>query len=130
MNVEQKEWENGLDGIAISLAQLGIKVHKRDVVKAILNALTDVAAWDIEKLESEFRRRDALKGHVCVFRCGTKEIIGRVKRIDPLRGLIVDEPTPMPGESAAGGRRQLFLPALTTSLVRITTAARGRAQAE
>jgi BirA family biotin operon repressor/biotin-[acetyl-CoA-carboxylase] ligase len=107
VNVSQTQWPAELADLAISLAQAGANIERRplmiDIVLQMQVTLGMSDAW----LEREFRKRDALLGKDALFRAASREVRGRVLRIDPLRGLAVQT-----------GEGEIWLPAAMTTVLK------------
>lgn len=106
VNVSQAAWPPDLAARAVSLRQIGVQVDRLEVILAVLAGLACAWAMSDGELERAFGERDALVGREASFRFDGAVIAGRVLRVDPLRGLLVQ---------AAGGEK--WLPAALTSVV-------------
>ena len=105
MNVRQTDWPPELAGRAVSLAQLGARVDRLDVLVTLLRSMNTGLLLGEDDLVERFAVRDDLAGTEATFRCDNSTITGTVIRIDPLRGLLV--------RSSQG---EVYLPAATTSV--------------
>lgn len=105
INVAQPRFEGELESRATSLAMLGAKTDRLDVLCALVAALDRalVAADDV--LVAAFLARDALRGSKALFATPEGPVEGEVRAVDPMRGLVV--------RTDSGDR---FLPAFSTSV--------------
>ncbi len=89
LNVSQTTWPEELAEVAVSLAQLGVRVDRLDAVVAVLESLSTALRQSDDVLVKAFTGRDALSGAEATLRNGRETIHGTVLRIDPLVGLWV-----------------------------------------
>lgn len=114
LNVLQQpaDWHSSLQGRAVSLRELGLRVTRADALPVLLAALEDVLPMcetepGLAALLAEWRGADVLTGTEQEFEHDGTRVRGIVRSIDPLRQLVVSTPS---GE--------VSLPASTTSLVK------------
>lgn len=114
LNVLQQgaDWPRALEGRAVSLCELGLRVSRADALVALLTWLDD-ALSSCESPEgqrsnlAEWRAADVLTGTEQEFEHDGSRVRGVVRSIDPLKQLVV--------ATSAG---DVTLPASSTSLVR------------
>jgi BirA family biotin operon repressor/biotin-[acetyl-CoA-carboxylase] ligase len=109
INVQQTSWPADLADRAASLAQSGAIVDRLDVLIELIVAMGASLRADAAELNGEFSKRDALVGRVAAFRTAGREVLGRVLRVDPMRGIEI--------ESATGA--SMLLPAGVTTVLHI-----------
>jgi len=105
INVSQDRFEGELAHRATSLAILGARVDRIDVLTALLRALDVALTATDDDLIARFHARDALRGTRALFATPEGPLEGEVVSIDPMHGLMV--------RTDAGER---FLPAASTSV--------------
>jgi BirA family biotin operon repressor/biotin-[acetyl-CoA-carboxylase] ligase len=105
INVHQERFEGELASRATSLAMLGSRADRIEVLVALAAALDAALAADDAALVALFRARDALRGTRALFATPEGPVDGEVVSIDPMRGLVV--------RTESGER---FLPAQSTSV--------------
>jgi BirA family biotin operon repressor/biotin-[acetyl-CoA-carboxylase] ligase len=105
INVSQDRFEGELAHRATSLAILGARVDRIDVLTALLRALDVALTATDDDLVARFHARDALRGTRALFATPEGPLEGEVVSIDPMHGLMV--------RTDAGER---FLPAASTSV--------------
>lgn len=110
MNVGQREWPPDLQGIAVSLHELGATVDRVEVIERLFEM------WDESIMnedgeggwEAYFTRRDCLTGKAVRVRHDGRTHTGRLKRLNPFRDLVI--------ETASG---EVRLPAATTAILEV-----------
>lgn len=107
INVTQTDWPPEIAPRAAALAQIGASANRLAVLLALLERLETWLDRDLDAIEHAFAARDVLTGRTAAFRHDGHRISGRILRIDPVRGLLI--------ETSDGTR--LTLPALTTSMI-------------
>ena len=105
MNIGQREFEAELASRATSLAMLGARVDRLDVLCELVRALDRALAATDATLVEQFTARDALHGTRALFATPSGPVEGEVRAVDPMRGLVVRTDS---GEH--------FLPANSTSV--------------
>ena len=105
INVSQDRFEGELAQRATSLAILGARVDRIDVLTALVRALDVALTATDDDLVARFHARDALRGTHALFATPEGPLEGEVVSIDPMHGLMV--------RTDAGER---FLPAASTSV--------------
>lgn len=106
MNVAQHRFEGELADRATSLAMLGARCDRIEVICALVRALDRALSAPDAALTDGFAARDALVGARALFATPSGPIEGVVRSIDPMRGLRV----------MLGSGSEVFLPALSTSV--------------
>ena len=106
INVSQTAWPPELEGRAVSLGQLGMAIERIALTDFVLQGLLGWSTDSDERIAERFGELDVLRGSVSTFRCGDRQIIGTVLRVDPMRGLAVQTDD---GE--------VWLPAATTTVL-------------
>ena len=106
MNITQREFEGELADRATSLAMLGARCERIDVLAALVGALDRALSAPDSALADGFAARDALVGSRALFATPSGPVEGVVRAIDPMRGLRV----------VLGSGSEVFLPALSTSV--------------
>lgn len=102
INVRQRDWPEGLRGRATSLAQEGVEVERIDVLEALLEEIDRALDEPLDALAATYDDRNALRGRHARFRVGEEILGGRVRRIDPRRGVEIEcdgEVRWLPGET-------------------------------
>lgn len=105
INVSQAEFPPELAARATSLAMLGARVDRIEVLHALMRSLDRALVATDAALAAEFHARDALRGTRALFATPEGPVEGEVQSVDPMRGLVVRTET---------GER--FLPAQSTSV--------------
>lgn len=105
INVSQRAFEGELAARATSLAMLGARADRIEVLCALMRSLDDALTATDDALVAGFHARDALRGTRALFATPDGPVEGEVQSIDPMRGLVVRAET---------GER--FLPAQSTSV--------------
>jgi len=105
MNIAQQRFEGELEARATSLAMLGARVDRVDVLCELVRALDRALAATDAGLAEQFAARDALRGTRALFATPSGPVEGEVLSVDPMRGLVVRTDS---GEH--------FLPANSTSV--------------
>lgn len=105
MNIAQQRFEGELEARATSLAMLGVRVDRVDVLCELVRALDRALAATDAGLAEQFAARDALRGTRALFATPSGPVEGEVVSVDPMRGLVVRTDS---GEH--------FLPANSTSV--------------
>jgi len=105
MNIAQQRFEGELEARATSLAMLGVRVDRVDVLCELVRALDRALAATDAGLAEQFAARDALRGTRALFATPFGPVEGEVVSVDPMRGLVVRTDS---GEH--------FLPANSTSV--------------
>jgi len=105
INVSQQGFTEPLSKRATSLAMLGARVDRLDVIVALVETLDRALVASDETLVAAFLERDALRGQRALFATPAGPVEGEVRAVDPMRGLVV--------RTDAGER---FLPAVSTSV--------------
>ena len=105
INVSQSRFEGELAQRATSLAMLGARVDRIEVLIALMRALDVALAATDDDLVARFHARDALRGTRALFATPEGPVEGEVVSIDPMHGLMVRTDT-----------RERFLPASSTSV--------------
>lgn len=105
MNVAQERFDGELAARATSLAMLGARADRLDVLCALVDALERALATSDAELLARFRARDALRGTHALFSTPAGPVEGEVVSVDPMRGLVV-----------RCGTAEHFLPAQSTSV--------------
>ena len=105
INVLQERFEGELSRRATSLAMLGARVDRIEVLAALMRALDAALTATDDDLVARFHARDALRGTRALFATPNGPVEGEVVSIDPMHGLMVRTDT---------GER--FLPAASTSV--------------
>ena len=90
INVAQQTFPGEISGRAVSLHQLGARVDRVDVIMELLTGFERALKLADSELVGEFAKRDVLTGSVASFRMNGQVHAGRVVRLDPMRGLVVD----------------------------------------
>lgn len=106
INILQTDWPDELVDTAVSLSQLGVDVDRIEVLEELLPSAERALAADAKDLVHEFAKRDTLTGSYVTFSSTKGSIQGKVVRIDPMKGLVVNT-----------GSDEVFLPAATTSII-------------
>lgn len=106
INVSQTSWPDELVDQAVSFSQLGASIDRIEVLETLLPAIERALTADAEVIALEFEKRDVLTGSTATFKHPNGTIQGKVVRIDPMKGLVVNS-----------GSKEVFLPAATTSIV-------------
>lgn len=105
INVAQQRFEGDLEARAASLAMLGARADRIEVLCALVSALDRaLLASDLDLVE-QFLARCALRGTRTLFSTPEGPVEGEVRSVDPMRGIVV--------RTASGER---FLPAASTSV--------------
>ncbi|MFG0331655.1 MAG: biotin--[acetyl-CoA-carboxylase] ligase [Phycisphaerales bacterium] len=89
LNVHQREWPAPLEGVAISLAELGVETDRVRVASEIVRAAEETLSASHAALIEQFRRYDLLIGARAEFEAAGRRFSGEVLDIDPFRGLKV-----------------------------------------
>ncbi len=89
INVNQGHFEGELAGRATSLAMLGSRVDRVEVIVALMCSFSDTLEWANDRLAKEYDSRCLLKGCDAELRSGPSIVRGRVERVNPLEGLEV-----------------------------------------
>ena len=105
MNIAQERFDGELAARATSLAMLGARVDRLDVLCALIAALDRALRASDAELVARFLERDALRGTRALFATPSGPVEGEVLSVDPMRGLVVRTDS---GEH--------FLPANSTSV--------------
>jgi BirA family biotin operon repressor/biotin-[acetyl-CoA-carboxylase] ligase len=105
LNVSQESFGAELASRATSLAMLGARIDRLDVLCALVLALERALAAGDDALVAQFHARDALRGTRALFSTPSGPIEGEVLSVDPMRGLRV-----------RSEGREHFLPAQSTSV--------------
>lgn len=105
INVRQVSFPEPLSKRATSLAMLGARVDRLDVLATLVETLDRALVASDETLVAAFLERDALQGQRALFATPAGPVEGEVRAVDPMRGLVV--------RTDAGER---FLPAGSTSV--------------
>lgn len=106
INVAQAEFPGELAAIATSLARAGRPVARLDLLVRLARELAAGLGEPLEHREAEFARRDALRGAWIRATAAGETVEGRVKLVEPVRGIHL-----------ASGATTRLLPAATTSIV-------------
>lgn len=109
INVSQTIWPEELADKAVSFSQLGVSIDRIEVLETLLPSIERALVADEEEVVREFEKRDALTGTNATFNSQNGTIHGKVVRIDPIKGLVVNS-----------GSQEVFLPAATTSIVSLS----------
>lgn len=115
LNVAQESFGGELVARATSLAMLGARADRIDVLCALVAALDRALAAGDDGLLAQFHARDALRGTRALFSTPAGPVEGEVLAVDPMRGLRV--------RSEA---REHFLPAQSTSVAEWGAALKAR----
>lgn len=110
INVSQASWPDELVDKAVSFSQLGASIDRIEVLEILLPSIERALTADAEVIALEFEKRDVLTGSNATFKHPNGTIQGKVVRIDPMKGLVVNS-----------GSKEVFLPAATTSIVSHST---------
>ena len=105
LNVAQQAFAGELAQRATSLAMLGARVDRLDVLCALVMALDRALGVGDDDLLAQFHARDALRGTRALFSTPAGPVEGEVLSVDPMRGLRV-----------RSDGREHFLPAQSTSV--------------
>ena len=105
INVAHERFEGELESRATSLAMLGARADRIDVLCALVSAIDRALASSDAALVEQFLARDALRGTRALFATPDGPVEGEVRSVDPMRGLVV--------RTDSGER---FLPAGSTSV--------------
>ena len=105
INVAHERFDGELESRATSLAMLGARVDRIDVLCALVSAMDRALAASDAALVEQFLARDALRGTRALFATPDGPVEGEVRSVDPMRGLVV--------RTDSGER---FLPAASTSV--------------
>lgn len=105
LNVSHESFGAELASRATSLAMLGARVDRLDVLCALVTSLERALASSDDELVAGFHARDALRGTRALFSTPSGPIEGEVLSVDPMRGLRVQSDD-----------REHFLPAQSTSV--------------
>lgn len=105
INVAQESFAGELAARATSLAMLGARVDRIDVLACLMRSLDRTLDLSDADLAAAFHARDALRGTRALFATPDGPVEGEVRAIDPMHGLFVATDT---------GER--FLPAQSTSV--------------
>ena len=105
LNVAQQAFAGELAPRATSLAMLGARVDRLDVLCALVTALDRALGAGDDDLLAQFHARDALRGTRALFSTPAGPVEGEVLSVDPMRGLRV-----------RSDGREHFLPAQSTSV--------------
>jgi len=105
INCMQDRFDGELESRATSLAMLGARVERLEVLASLVAALDRALAATDAALVESFLERDALRGTRAVFATPEGPVEGVVRSVDPMRGLVV---------RIDSGER--FLPAHSTSV--------------
>lgn len=105
INCSQDRFEAELESRATSLAMLGARTDRLEVLASLAVALDRALAASDAHLVDAFVARDALRGTRAVFSTPDGPVEGEVRLVDPMRGLVV--------RTDSGER---FLPAYSTSV--------------
>jgi BirA family biotin operon repressor/biotin-[acetyl-CoA-carboxylase] ligase len=105
INVAQRAFDGALSERATSLALLGARGGRLEVLVALVEALDRALVASDARLVEAFLERDAMRGQRALFATPEGPVEGEVRSIDPMRGLVV--------RTDSGER---FLPAGSTSV--------------
>jgi len=105
LNVSQQAFPDPLAKRATSLAMLGARVDRVDVLAALVETLDRALVASDQTLVAAFLERDALCGQRALFATPAGPVEGEVRAVDPMRGLVI--------RTESGER---FLPAGSTSV--------------
>lgn len=105
INVAQAGFEGALAARATSLAMLGARADRIDVLVGLMQSLDAALAASDAALVASFHARDALRGTRALFATPDGPVEGEVCTVDPMRGLVVRTE-----------HREMFLPAASTSV--------------
>lgn len=105
INVAHERFEGELESRATSLAMLGARADRVDILCALIAALDRALVAPDARLVEAFLARDALRGTRALFSTPEGPVEGEVRSIDPMRGLVVRT-----------GLGEQFLPAHSTSV--------------
>jgi BirA family biotin operon repressor/biotin-[acetyl-CoA-carboxylase] ligase len=105
INALQASFPEPLVRRATSLAMLGVRIDRLDLVAALVESLDRALVATDETLVAAFLERDALRGQRALFATPAGPVEGEVRSVDPMRGLVV--------RTESGER---FLPAGSTSV--------------
>ncbi len=89
MNIAQTAFEGELADRAVSLAQLGAEVPRKEVLCTLLRAANTAIPLTDEQLCEAFAARDVLRGTETAFLVQGQRVAGTVLCVDPLRGMLV-----------------------------------------
>lgn len=106
MNVSQTSWPASLAGRAVSLRELDMDAEPTWLIPLLAANLNIAFSMSVKELTKEFARLDCLRGTVATFRSSGQVVQGLVKRVAPLRGLLIE---------SAG--RETWLPAHATTVL-------------
>ncbi|MCA9295777.1 MAG: biotin--[acetyl-CoA-carboxylase] ligase [Phycisphaerales bacterium] len=107
INIAQTTWPADLASIAVSLAELGVRVSAQAVLERLMGGIDGMDDRSPDAIRAAFDRRDVLTGARGVFRTSGETVTGVVRSIDPFVGLAV----------ACDDGRSLMLSASTTTVV-------------
>ena len=105
MNITHPSFDGELESRATSLAMLGTRVDRVEVLCLLVKALDRALVASDAHLVEQFLERDALRGPRALFSTPTGPVEGEVRSVDPMRGLVL--------RTESGER---FLPANSTSV--------------
>jgi BirA family biotin operon repressor/biotin-[acetyl-CoA-carboxylase] ligase len=108
MNITQRSFPEEIADKACSLAQLGVTVDRAAAIVTLIECFDAALAESDASLAQAFAGRDELCGRVATFEHRGETFAGRILDIDPARGLRI-----------ATDAGEVFLPAQTTSLIRV-----------
>jgi len=106
INVAQREFPPELAPHAASLAMLDGTADRLQVLLTLVDTVDASFRRDWDLAVDSYRSLDRMTGRTCAFQTPSGPVEGRVRRLDPLRGIEV--------ETEFGVQ---FLPAATTSVV-------------
>ena len=106
INVAQRDFPPELAPHAVSLSMLGGTAERLPVLLALVDAVDASFRRDWDIVLGSYRSLDRMTGRTCTFLTPSGRVEGRVRCLDPLRGIEV--------ETELGVQ---FLPAATTSVV-------------
>jgi len=91
INVGQRDgdWSAELAGRAVSLAQLGSRASRIEVIERLMRALDETLTADAARVTRRWQDRDALGGQRCAFMVGGERVEGVVMGIAPSARLTI-----------------------------------------